>query len=503
LLDVLENAIKYLLARATNPDQIQKQKKLAKPISVFLKSVSLPKDLQEYKNFLLELVKLHNQHKTISGRLLLQEINLDKYETIKRLISEIPDDFPYDEIDDFIDLLMVKAHAEEIKRTTNKLIDSFAKYPSMSDHEIVDNYKSIIISEYLKIIEYNNDTDVLEFDPNDIDKLFDTIDILNTQAENKLKIPSGYPYLDEFLNGGFEAGRIYLFGSPPGMGKSTLMLNFVTNMASTKFTKKMLQSTKPPAIIYVTLENEPLETYERIARMITKTPLRIRDLSPQQKEDLKQHLLDKIKTKFIIHYEKPGSNISNLITSISTYAETHRIVAIFIDYLDLLHYDLANIKEKRHELGAITFTLKLLGKTYKCPVISPTQLNTAGYPDKFSKKISIPTMKNLDESRQKAQNADFVGLMFPIHRDFIPHKLAAFYDKEGYDTFFGINIDKNRDGKTGMITGVANFNIYSIILFNKKDSDNVVYAIRNGTEQLNNQNNSTEDNRQWTNTNFH
>lgn len=473
--EILEHAIELLVNQIESVAQKHKQKKLVTVLNKFIKEVDIPDVLQEHNNLIKELITLHEKHHELPGAMLVSLINLNKYPTLSNLVlNSVKELFPYEEADSFIELLYSKVKAIKIRQSTSKLVEKFILLENLSDEDVLKLYENLIVNEYLELVNDREDLHTtIKFDPTNIDELLESLQLVTEEARNKLKIPSGYKLLDEhFLSGGFEAGRIYVWGAEPGRGKSTLMINFVKNFVKQSFSKTELQSDKPPCVIYVTLENDPAETFTRISRSLLQKQINTRNLTEEIIQEISNEF-KKMKTNLVVHYMTPNSSFTDLVMFIDTIAEEHRIVSIVVDYLNLIRLDHGKNEERRHELGRVTFLLKLLGITHKCPVLSPTQLNTSAYNDPFSNRLVVPTMKSLDESRQTAQNADFVGLLFEYPKHLLPPDLTYMYGSEEW-IILAINIDKNRDDPKGVVTAAYNLPTYTINFFDKSTNDILV-----------------------------
>jgi len=134
--------------------------------------------------------------------------------------------------------------------------------------------------------------------------------------------------------------------------------------------------------------------------------------------------------------------ISGLIKKYNSNPEKRVVKAVYIDYLDLLHTDMAK-DMYRLELGEILSGLKSLSARYEVPIITATQLNREAY--KRNKKNELAGVAMIAESIQKLFIADFTAAMIRDRNDEgiggtgadeMPKKIL-------------LKADKNRDGKTG------------------------------------------------------
>jgi replicative DNA helicase len=174
---------------------------------------------------------------------------------------------------------------------------------------------------------------------------------------------------------------------------------------------------------------------------MTGKDIDLKEMSQKERDFILSNL--KMENNIIIKYMVPyETTTSDIFIYLSKLSEQYKILAIYVDHISLLASK-DKIQERRHDLGRASAELRTAAKQFFCPVIVAAQLNTGGYK-------GIPTQANLDESRQIAQNADFVGLLFeqPVSVDTASTQINFLTPDIKY---VGLNIDKNRNGKTGII----------------------------------------------------
>lgn len=428
-----------LLASAPEDGRARiKQKTCASLVSRILTKVN---SIDKEETKLLKDLCIEHSNNQLGGHIVAMNIRLDSYspqlqEYVKKAVKNVSTE---KELNDFINSLQLKLQAKDIEEALDDLVIEASKMKTLTSFsELRSSFEKLIQRHYLKITDLrqlDDPTDTMIIGPNNENMLI-TLEKLSQISKQRIRLKTGFNKLDNILKGGFEATRIYIFGGKPGLGKSTLLLNFMHRAA--KYNKFIMSDDKPDILVYITLENDMVETSERLFSILLRKPIRLDKIESSDLE-LAQNHLNNLKCYLHTKYMKPYTTTSmDIYIYLDNLAQNYNIRGVFIDYLNLVRSSSGVVTEKRHELGAVTSELKVIAKQLQCPVIVPAQLNTAGYD-------GLPTMKNLDESRQIAQNADFVGLLFEMPEEIIPPQLVYKYPDDEY-AFIAINIDKNRNG---------------------------------------------------------
>ena len=208
-------------------------------------------------------------------------------------------------------------------------------------------------------------------------------------------IGTSLPRLDLKLGGGLKAGRFYVIGARPGVGKSALMGNMAVH--SIKNGKKVL---------YISLEMGAREIMTRMIASISGVTI--------GKMDAKM-LSDDDQAKIVESYAlMPGDNFqfstsartSDAIrrTALKMRAKTGLDV-VFVDYLQLLQSDSKAVR-RVDVIGEISRALKLLAMELDIPVVTAAQLNRAS-----ANSGDEPKLSELRESGSIEQDADVVMLL--------------------------------------------------------------------------------------------
>jgi replicative DNA helicase len=275
-------------------------------------------------------------------------------------------------------------------------------------------------------------------------------------------IPSGITELDmEFLNGGYQPSRVYMYSGTSGIGKSLLLINSAVRAALTKPYGQDLYDfagipsfDEPPerVFLYITMENYVYETWTRLyCSLFQKTKEQmLAEIcgQPSAKQSIKKNIdalmapnRSSIQIEYFAANTISPATIAALIGKYNQRPWEKSVKAVYIDYLDLLLPD--ERKEfYRLDLGEIASRLKAISANFEIPIITATQLNREAY--KRGKNNELGSQM-ISESMQKLFIADFSAMMYwddgggkssSDEPDDLPKKVV-------------LKIDKNRDGKTG------------------------------------------------------
>ena len=276
-------------------------------------------------------------------------------------------------------------------------------------------------------------------------------------------ISSGIKELDEeFLSGGYQPSRIYLYAGISGVGKSILLLNMAIRGAMSRLNQEdsifsygpTIDSEPQRVFLYVTCENYVYETWMRLYFALTKTrkeelltKLRAGSITSKDIQMEITRILEPYNCAIQIEYFPSNSispgNIAALIQKYNRNPQSRVVKAVYLDYLDLL---LPDEKEELRwvDLGAITTRLKTISASFEIPIITATQLNREAYrKGKGGDKESDSGMETISESIQKVFIADFGAI---IQRE---KKIESNGDQPPKPVKIYLSVEKNRDGKTG------------------------------------------------------
>lgn len=232
------------------------------------------------------------------------------------------------------------------------------------------------------------------------DALVDAIDSI--QNTDKLLVKTGFENIDKFA-GGLTRGEITIIGGRPGHGKSTMMLNMMSNVLAKK--RKVL------------LFNRELTNVEVLKKLIALESGKLSYAMIRQGIYETQHLqeLDRVREYISKKYNPDRFRMFDQLrdfASSATEIKKFKPDVIFDDYIQLITPS-GKEEQRRLQLERIVNDYKWIAKEYNCVVVLASQLNraleTRGNP--------IPQLSDLAESgaiEQVAENVFFVYYSYKV-----------------------------------------------------------------------------------------
>lgn len=249
-----------------------------------------------------------------------------------------------------------------------------------------------------------------------------------------LRIPTGFPSLDFYTYGGFNAGNFVILAARPSVGKTAVMLQMAKAAANAGMTANVFSlemTNQELAQRFMASEDDGLNqwsmakgdvewsVFERVVGRLSGKPIYLNDSARTMEE------------------------ITSRIT-LNVMAGKCRIA--FIDYLGLIKLKTKNCPLAQ-ALAECTQDLKALAKDCKIPIVLLCQLNRASAAERRP-----PEMYDLRDSGSIEQDADIVLMLE-----------RAAEDTEGKEVNMWVR--KNRQGKAGNVnvTIVANDSFSSFL----------------------------------------
>ena len=255
-------------------------------------------------------------------------------------------------------------------------------------------------------------------------------DIMNGEVE--VGIPTGFSKLDEFT-GGLKKGEMFVLAARPSIGKTTLGLNIISNIA---------MGAKPRAVAFFSLEM----TEQQIARRLLCNKANVSESSFWDRTFLPGDLTkltaaaDEIAKAKIWIDPTGGLSIAELRAKARRLVSQHHVEAIVIDYLQLMTADDRN-ESRQQEVSKISGGIKKLAKDLNIPILVLAQLNREI--DKNASPNARPKLAHLRESGSIEQDADIVAF---LHRNRDDLKKSNVTSTEAE-----LIVEKNRNGRIGVV----------------------------------------------------
>ena len=296
-------------------------------------------------------------------------------------------------IDEYIKIVEDKSILRRlIDEATSIITDSYNKGNNITE-VIEDAEKKIFdVSKSLRSTEFKPIQDVLYKTQSDLEKL----------AQNKgniTGIPSGFYELDK-ITSGFHPHELIIIAARPGMGKTAIALNMVTNMA--------INSKKTVALFNMEMGAEQLAT-----RMLSSvgqidgSKLKTGNLEHSDWKRVNEAISRLSNTSIYID-DTAGNTVGEIRSKCRKLATSPQgLDIVVIDYLTLIQGSSKNGANRQQEVADISRALKTMAMELNVPVIALSQLSR-GIEQRVDKK---PMLSDLRESGAIEQDADIVAFL--------------------------------------------------------------------------------------------
>ena len=296
-------------------------------------------------------------------------------------------------IDEYIRIVSDKAILRRlIDEATSIITESYNTSNNISEVIETAEKKIFEVSKSLRSTEFKSIQDVLYKTQADLEKL----------ASNKgdiTGIPTGYYELDK-LTSGFHPHELIIVAARPGMGKTAIALNFVTNIA--------INSKKTVALFNMEMGAEQLAT-----RMLSSvgqiegSKLKTGNLEHSDWKRLNEAISRLSNTKIFID-DTAGQTVGEIRSKCRKLATSPSgLDLVLIDYLTLIQGSSKNGANRQQEVADISRALKTMAMELNVPVIALSQLSR-GIEQRVDKK---PMLSDLRESGAIEQDADIVAFL--------------------------------------------------------------------------------------------
>lgn len=256
----------------------------------------------------------------------------------------------------------------------------------------------------------------------------DEIDLAQNRDGTLTGVPTGFAELDRLTNG-LHGGQLVIVAARPGLGKSTLALDFARSAS--------IGHSLPS--IFFSLEMGRAEIAMRLLSAQAGVLLQRMRTGGLNDDDLKAiaRCRGDIANAPLYIDDSPNMTLVEIRAKCRRLKQKVGLELVVIDYLQLMTSG-KRVESRQQEVSEFSRALKLLAKELEVPVIALSQLNRKSE-DRADKR---PAVSDLRESGSLEQDADMVILL---------HREAAYekdHPREGEADFI---VAKHRNGPTGEI----------------------------------------------------
>ena len=268
-------------------------------------------------------------------------------------------------------------------------------------------------------------------------EFFADVDQLMETGEPVLGTQSGFTDLDNVTTG-FYGGDFVIIAARPGMGKTSLVMNFALNVAHLE----------QGAVAVFNLEMSGKQLVRRIIATLAQVPMHT-----LKQTDLSNHDYVKLTDACEQLYSLPmfiddSSDVSPLEMrgKCRRLKAEHGLSMIIVDYLQLMRGS-RKTENRTQEISDIARSLKSMAKELDVPVIALSQLNR-GVENRDNKR---PMLADIRESGSIEAEADMV--MFIYRDEYYRRKETGKMEMQSPDAaeVAELIIGKHRNGPTGTV----------------------------------------------------
>jgi replicative DNA helicase len=229
---------------------------------------------------------------------------------------------------------------------------------------------------------------------------FEQIEKLFDQKELVTGVPSGFKDLDK-LTSGFHESELIILAARPAMGKTSFVLNMMTNAA--------IHAEPAHPVLFCSLEMSRHQLAMRLLcseARVEGHKLRTGHLSEQDWPNLTMAAGQLSEAPIFID-DAAGLNLPQIRSKARRAKAEHDIGMLIIDYLQLMEVGKA-VESRTQEISQISRALKSLARELQIPVVALSQLSrqVEGRQDKR------PMLSDLRESGAIEQDADVVLFLY-------------------------------------------------------------------------------------------
>jgi len=223
------------------------------------------------------------------------------------------------------------------------------------------------------------------------------IDEIQGRGAEMSGVQSGFPELDK-LTTGFRGGQMIVVAARPGVGKSTLGLDFCRSAS--------IRHQMPSAIF--SLEMTGSEIAMRLLSAESKVAIHhMRGGGMGQRDwDAISRAMPRVQAAPIVIDDSPNLTMPEIRSKARRIKKQHGLDFMVIDYLQLMTSG-KRVENRQVEVSEFSRQIKLLAKELDVPIVAISQLNRGSE----QRTDKTPQLSDLRESGSIEQDADIVLLL--------------------------------------------------------------------------------------------
>lgn len=347
----------------------------------------------------------------------------------------------------------IEGYAKELrqKAVKRRLLKFAISIPDrLNDDKDIDELSNELSKEIFSItshtgrVEIKDSTEIIE----------ELLEEFKKQKESDNKglagLDTGFSELNYKIKG-FKGGDLIIIAARPGMGKTSMGLNFI---------EKTLRENK--GVVLFSLEMPAVQIMQRLLAAKTLIPLQrilIADLNDEEWGRIGD-ACEEYRNKNLYVYDSGYASIADIRLLLRRQKELDPSISLcVIDYIGLM-MSTSKFSDRHLQVSEISRGLKLLARELDLPIIALSQLNRS----LESRANKRPMLSDLRESGAIEQDADTI--LFVYRDDFYKEQeekerqsKAKAENKEYKQLFFAhphqenaeLIIGKNRNGPTGFV----------------------------------------------------
>ena len=250
-------------------------------------------------------------------------------------------------------------------------------------------------------------------------------------------ISSGFKSLDD-LTGGWQNSELILLAGRPAMGKTSLAVSMISNIAC--------KHGIPAA--FFSLESSKEHLINRFCSVIcdiSRRKIKEGDINEEEKRRFDDNIISLLEAPLYID-DTPGLSELELRDKAQKLVREYGVKIIVIDYLQLMNAKGAIVSSRQEEVCYIVRSLKNIALELNVPIIVTCQLNRR-VESREGIEGKRPQLHDLREFNSLEQDCDMIVF---VHR---PDYYNIYIDENGNDLhgIVSVILAKNRNGATGYI----------------------------------------------------